>query len=200
MMMHDDACDVDMTKKRQRARNWARHAVPLRWVGTRMSAGICRRGEAGLTLIELIVVMIVISVAMVGVMSVINYTTRHSADPVLRHQAIAIAEAYMEEIVLKEFCEPDQTPAECAANPCPDSEANRDLYDNVCDYDGLVDNGAHNQNDQLIPGLENYRVNVSVVQEAFGPSGNTVAGLRIDVAVTDPSGQSLRLSSYRADY
>jgi len=159
-----------------------------------------RTNQQGLTLIELIVAMVVISVALVGVMSVINYTTRHSADPVVRHQAIAIAEAYMEEIVLKDFCEPDQTPAECAANPCPGSEADRDLYDNVCDYDGLVDNGARNQNGQAISGLENYRVNVTVVQESFGPPVATVNGLRIDVDVTDPSGESLRLSSYRADY
>ena len=150
--------------------------------------------QQGLTLIELIVVMIVISVALVGVMSVINYTTRHSADPVLRHQAIAIAEAYMEEIVLKEFRDQD------TGEVCPTKEASRDLFDNVCDYDGLVDSGARNQNGQFISGLENYRVNVTVAQEAFGPSGATVVGLRIDVDVTDPSGQSLQLSSYRADY
>ena len=153
-----------------------------------------KTNQQGLTLIELIVVMIVISVALVGVMSVINYTTRHSADPVLRHQAIAIAEAYMEEIVLKEFRDPD------TGDVCPAKEASRDLYDNVCDYHELLDQGARNQNGQAISGLENYRVSVSVAQEAFGPSGSTVNGLRIDVDVTDPSGQSLRLSSYRADY
>ena len=153
-----------------------------------------KTNQQGLTLIELIVVMIVISVALVGVMSVINYTTRHSADPVLRHQAIAIAEAYMEEIVLKEFRDPD------TGDVCPTAEASRTLYDNVCDYNGLVDNGARNQNGQPIAGLENYRVSIGVTEEVFGPSGAAVDGLRIDVDVTDPSGQSLRLSSYRADY
>lgn len=153
-----------------------------------------KTNQQGLTLIELVVVMIVISVALVGVMSVINYTTRNSADPVVRHQAIAIAEAYMEEIALKEFLDPD------TGDVCPAAEASRDLYDNVCDYDGLVDNGARNQNGQAISGLENYRVNVSVAQEVFGPSGATVNGLRIDVDVTDPAGESLALSAYRADY
>ncbi len=59
------------------------------------------QNNKGVTLIELIVAIVVISIALVGVLSVINYTTLHSADPVLRHQAIAIAEAYMEEISLK---------------------------------------------------------------------------------------------------
>lgn len=188
------AIDVEMTMIRQRARTRARHAVPLRGLGTRASTGGRQRGEAGLTLVELIVAMVVISVALVGVMSVINFTTSHSADPVLRHQALAIAEAYMEEVILKEFLDPD------TGDICPTKEANRALYDNVCDYNGLVDNGVRNQNGQAITGLENYRVSVAVAQESFGSSGNLVDGLRIDVEVTDPAGESLTLISYRADY
>lgn len=76
--------------------------------------GHCRNNQ-GFTLIELIVAMVVISVALVGVMSVINYTTLHSADPVLRLQAIAIAEAYMEEITLKNYFDPDAD--ETGGNP-----------------------------------------------------------------------------------
>ncbi len=149
-----------------------------------------KTNQQGLTLIELIVVMIVISVALVGVMSVINYTTRHSADPVLRHQAIAIAEAYMEEIVLKDF-----------TNPAGGySGTDRNQFDDVSDYHNVTDVGARNQNGQAITRLENYQVSITVTPENYGPAGNQVGGLRIDIDVTDPSGQSLRLSSYRADY
>ena len=152
--------------------------------------GARNQNQQGLTLIELIVVMIVISVALVGVMSVINYTTRHSADPVLRHQAIAIAEAYMEEIVLKDFANP----------PGGYSGTNRSLFDDISDYHNLTDDGARNQNGQVITGLENYRVSVSVIEEAFGPAGNTVDALRIDVTVRSPAGEEITLTSYRTDY
>jgi len=147
-----------------------------------------------MTLVELIVVMVVISVALAGVMSVINYTTLYSADPVLRRQAIAIAEAYMEEITLKSYLDPDD------GTLCPGNEGNRALYDNVCDYNGLADSGAHDQNDNAIGGLDNYSVNVSVVAQSYGPAGATVAGLKIDVVVIDPGNESLTLSGYRTSY
>lgn len=145
--------------------------------------------KRGVTLIELIIAMVVISVALVGVMSVINYTTRHSADPVLRQQAIAIAEAYMEEITLKNYFDPDT-----------DGEASRALYDDVDDYNGLSDSGARDQNGNAISGLEHYAVNVSVQTQNYGPSGSEVSGLKIDVTVTDPAGESLILSGFRANY
>ena len=144
---------------------------------------------AGFTLIELIVAMVVISVALAGVMSVINYTTLHSADPVLRHQAIAIAEAYMEEITLKNYLDPDA-----------DGEASRALFDDVDDYNGLADSGAVDQNGHAISGLENYSVSVSVIPQNYGSSGNEVSGLKIDVTVIDPAGESLILTGYRANY
>ena len=147
------------------------------------------RNRQGLTLIELVVAMIVISIALVGVMSVVNYTTRHSADPVLRHQAIALAEAYMEEITLKDFADPDT-----------DGEGSRAMFDDVDDYHGLLDSGAHDQHGNAISGLENYTVAVSVTPQNFGPSGLEVAGLRISVTVTDPAGEQLTLSGLRAAY
>lgn len=147
----------------------------------------CRQG---FTLIELIVAMVVISVALVGVLSVINYTTAHSADPVLRQQAIAIAEAYMEEIALKSYADPDV-----------DGEATRDLYDDVDDYDGLADSGARDQTDTPISGLEAYLVDVSVAApQDFGPGGSGVTGKKIVVTVTNPAGESLTLASYRANF
>lgn len=147
----------------------------------------------GVTLIELIVAMVVISVALTGVLLVINYTTSHSADPVLRHQAIAIAEAYMEEITLKDFTDPDPDPAD-------DGESDRILFDDVDDYHGLADPRAADQTGAAIAGLANYSVNVSVVPESYGPGGAPVNGLRIDVTVTDPAGESLTLTGYRANY
>lgn len=146
--------------------------------------------QRGFTLIELIVAMVIISVALVGILSVINFTTQHSADPVLRQQAIAIAESYMEEITLKNYADPDI-----------DGELTRELYDDVDDYNGLMDSGARNQSGQAILGLEGYTVTVSVLPQNYGPSvAEEVSGLKIAVTVTDPAGESLILSGYRADY
>jgi MSHA pilin protein MshD len=151
------------------------------------------QNQRGVTLVELIVAMIVISVALGGVLLVINYTTLHSADPVLRQQAIAIAEAYLEEITLKEF-----------ADPGGPVELGRADFDNVADYNGLSDVGARDQTDTAIAGLGNYTVAVVVVPANFGPTapppGAQVAGLQINVTVTDPAGENLTLTGFRANY
>jgi MSHA pilin protein MshD len=150
------------------------------------------RNQQGVTLIELIVVMVVISIALAGVMSVINFTTLHSADPMLRQQAIAIAEAYMEEITLKDYVDPDD------GTLCPTKEGSRDRYDNVCDYNGLSDTGAADQTGVAIGGLGSYDVAVTVAAATFGSP--TVDGLKIEVTVTDSANESLTLTGYRADY
>ncbi len=141
--------------------------------------------QAGLTLIELIIAMVVISVALVGVLSVINYTTRHSADPVLRHQAIAIAEAYMEEITLKNYSDP--------GGP---SESGRADFDDVMDYTNLTDTGARNHNNDLILGLEGYDITVTVEDVA---DWNGVEAKKITVTVTSPANEDISLTGYRTD-
>ncbi|MEA3543876.1 MAG: prepilin-type N-terminal cleavage/methylation domain-containing protein [Thermodesulfobacteriota bacterium] len=154
------------------------------------------KNNQGVTLIELIVAMVVISVALVGVMTVINYTTLHSADPVLRQQSIAIAEAYMEEIVLKEFSNPDSG---------YDGDKRR-YYDDVTDYDELEDVGARNPIDpDPIEGLKYYTVEVTISKQKITDTGFVLDGssddaLRIDVTVTDPANEELTLTGYRTNY
>ena len=99
-----------------------------------------KRHQSGVTLVELILSMVIISIALTGVFSVMNLTVSHSADPVVQHQAISIAEAYLEEILLRSVIDPDGTNA----------GETRASYDNVADYNGLNDVGAHNQQGVLL--------------------------------------------------
>jgi MSHA pilin protein MshD len=55
------------------------------------------------TLIELVVFIIIISVGVVGLVSVTGSLTRNSADPMIRKQAIAIAESLLLEIEQRPF-------------------------------------------------------------------------------------------------
>ena len=69
--------------------------------------------QGGLSLVELVVFIVIVSVSIVGIFSVLNLATRTSADPVARKQALAIAESLLEEIELMPFtfCDPDDAGA-----------------------------------------------------------------------------------------
>ncbi|HSG99542.1 MAG TPA: hypothetical protein VLB27_05805 [candidate division Zixibacteria bacterium] len=70
-----------------------------------------RRRPLGLSLVELIVFIVIVGAAIAGIIGVISVTTQSSADPVIRKQALAIAEAFLEEVQLQPFtvCDADDT-------------------------------------------------------------------------------------------
>jgi MSHA pilin protein MshD len=61
------------------------------------------RTDAGVTLIELIVAIVIIGVAIAGLTAALTRSNRVSADPLIEQQKIAIAESLMGEILLKPF-------------------------------------------------------------------------------------------------
>ncbi len=148
-------------------------------------------GQRGVTLIEMIVAMVIISIALAGVLLVMNFTTMHSADPMIQLQAQVIAEAYMEEITLQYY-----------ENPTGGyGGADRRFFDDVDDYNGLSDTGAVDQNGNAIIGLESYNVTVAVaVPAAIGPVGNAELAKHITVRVQHSTLVDLQLVGYRTDY
>ena len=157
-----------------------------------------QRRQAGVTLVELVVSIVIIAIAVTGVLLVMNTTSSHGADPMIEHQAVAIADSYLEEILSKSFLDPS------TGTVCPPPEPSRSLYDNVCDYNGLVDNGARDQYGNPIPGLQNYTVSVTVTLDGnLGPAGQQVPSadaLRVNVRVTNPAGVDITVSGYRTHY
>lgn len=84
----------------------------------RRARRLAARPERGVTLIELIVFIIIISVGVVGLVSVMGSLTRYSADPMIRKQMVAIAESLLREVLQQPFtyCDPDDANAATAAN------------------------------------------------------------------------------------
>jgi MSHA pilin protein MshD len=155
------------------------------------------RRRAGVTLFEMVIAIAVLGIALAGVLSVFITTTRQSADPMVQQQAQFLAEAYLEEILLKKFYDPDD------GEVCPPTvEASRQFYDNVCDFNGLVNNPPQDQFGTEPPGLAAYTVSVTVDSATQNLNGltNSSVVLRIDVTVTGPNGVSIRLSGYRTNY
>lgn len=142
--------------------------------------------QTGVTLIELIVSIVIISTALAGILGLVNLTVLHSADPLVQHQAIAIAESYLEEITALPVVDPNGTnTGETRAN-----------FDNIDDYDGLNDVGARDQNNNIIINLGNYTVDVNIADQVI--SGITMKA--ITVSVSRASVATINITGYRATY
>lgn len=139
----------------------------------------------GVTLVELIVAIVIIGVALAGVLMVFVRNTSASADPLIWHQATAIAEAYLEEALTKNFTVgPGNT---------------RATYDDVLDYN-FTDVGARDQTGTPINGLEGYTVQVQAVASALNGIAATDA-IRVTVTVTPTvsTSSSVVISGYRTN-
>lgn len=154
-----------------------------------------RKLQAGVTLVELIVSLTIIAVALVGTLQVIRVTVGSSADPMIRQQASAVADAYLSEILLKSFYDPDLG---AGGGLCPAAEASRSVWDNICDYQGLDDNGARDQQGTAIAGLTGYRVRVQVETSAsLGGLAGPADVVRVDVRVNFGTHTDFNVSGYR---
>jgi MSHA pilin protein MshD len=59
--------------------------------------------QRGISLIELIMFIVIVSIALAGILLGINQITGHSADTMLRKQALTAAESLLEEIEAQTF-------------------------------------------------------------------------------------------------
>jgi len=148
--------------------------------------------QRGISLIELIIFIVIISIALTGILLVMNQVTAHSADPLLRKQAMAAAESLLEEIELQDF-----PAASGAVTAGPVTQANRTGYHTVSEYNSFATTGIYALTGVApIAGLENYKASVSVVDQALGA---VVAGsaVRITVTVATPQNENVTLDGYR---
>lgn len=155
--------------------------------------------QRGFSLIEVVIFILVIGIALSGIIEVFNLANTGSADPVLRRQSLAIAQAMLEEITIKPFgsaATDDPTQGGFAG---PYNAANRQYFDDVDDYNGLTLTGISTLSNAALTGLGNYNVSIAVTQAAFGNVASA-DGYRIAVTVTDPAGRSLALDGYRANF
>jgi MSHA pilin protein MshD len=146
--------------------------------------------DRGVTLIELVISIVVVAIAASAVLGVLARSAETSADAMVLSQAVSTAKAYLEEITLKPFVDPD------GAEP----EAGRAGFDDVADYDGLVDVGARDQFGNALPALAGYTVRVTVTSSSALAGVPSADAKRIDVRVTFPPSVDLMLSAYKTRY
>lgn len=152
------------------------------------------KAQRGISLIELILFIVIIGIALATLLSVLNVTTQASVDPLLRKQALSIAESLLEEVQLHDFANP------AGGFTGAVTQANRALFDDVMDYNGFATTGIYSADGSGtgITGLADYNVSVTVTPIAWvAVAGDAV---QITVTTTMPNGQMLQAVGYRMNY
>lgn len=182
--------------------------------------------QSGVTLVELIVFIVVVSVGVVGLLSTMDSTIRFSADPMIRKQMVAIAESLLNEVQQQPFtyCDPDDanylsatSTASCTGGaagsqdkggaalttPTPNTETRYGIvagsqFDNVADYGGFTKTPI----DDVAGGnaMAGYTASVAVLRAGatFGLSPSAV--LQATVTVQRAGADDFSLSGYRFRY
>jgi MSHA pilin protein MshD len=170
--------------------------------------------QSGTTLIELIMFIVIVSAALAGILQVMNLTTGHSADVMLRKQSLAIAESLLEEIELMPFtyCDPNDpngnagnstlttSTANCTAGwsqdvitgPIPSTStrgSQTNPFNNVADYSNYqmspsLTNGIVDVTGAPIPGLGGYSASVNITRAGIAWLGAASDGAALHITVT----------------
>ncbi len=144
--------------------------------------------ESGVSLLEMIVFIVVVSIALVALLSVYNQSARANVDPIVQLRLLEAAQSRLDEIIALKYDESTPTggvPAcgsglagSVACTNTPDANMN-----DVDDFSGPAGD------DSPYPG---YQRTVTV-----GVDGNRKL---ISVTVSAPGGQALTLSAYRYNF
>jgi MSHA pilin protein MshD len=144
--------------------------------------------QHGFTLVEMLLAIVVLGVGIAGVMLAFSVAVRGSADPLVQHQMLAIAEEMMEEIQLKPYA-PAKTASGCY----------RSGFAGMMDYDGYscaiypINAAA---GDPPVAALAGYAVSVSITTPGLA---GVAEARRVQVTVTR-GGDSLTLVGWRTNY
>jgi MSHA pilin protein MshD len=139
--------------------------------------------QRGATLVELTIAITVIAMAVTAVLGLLAAISMRSASAMTAAQAASIASAYLDEALSKSY-------------PHTIGPAARANFDDVLDYN-FTDNGARDADDNPVPGLGQYVVQVTAAAAALGAVPNAI---RVDVSVTAPNGTVTRLTGFRTSY
>ena len=140
-----------------------------------------KRRERGFTLIEVIIFIVVVGVGLAGILVVSTNAVKSSADPMVRKQAMALADSILEEILQKEFVDPDGT----------SGETTRATMDDVSDFNGKTKTLFSD----WPATLGSYDVAIAVTPTTLA----SVSALKVVVTVTGGN-NTIAMTGYRTQY
>lgn len=189
--------------------------------------------QNGFSLIETVIFIVIVGVAVTAIAVQFSTNVSTSHEPFNRQRALAVANAYMDEILKKRWDENSPTGGGCVETPsnrcsaycaavafpacahcaagagvCDPAanaagigteEANRADYDDVDDYNVIINQPPTDASGAAMPGYAGFSVSVTVAPAAWNGVAAVDSRL-ITVTVTNPSNESVSLNTYRLNY
>ncbi len=146
-----------------------------------MRATVMFKQQQGLSLVELVITIVIVAIGLVSISAMLNSGLSRNADSLIQVRTVALAQAYLDEILGKRF---DEKTRARGVPPCrasapfarqctveasfgPDGAETRARYDDVDDYHGL-DQGdgqvdpLQDAQGNTRTGYDNFRIEVDV--------------------------------------
>jgi MSHA pilin protein MshD len=180
----------------------------------RIATPACERAR-GFTLVEIVVALVIVSIAAAAVMQALSFGLQRQSDPLWQAKAVALGEAYLDEVLARRYdtASPPGGVPPCSplATPCSDGAsfggdpADRAQFESVSDYHGLVDEPPRDAEGNVRAGYESFRVEIAVryvdtdERDALGLDDVTDAK-HVEVRVTDRGTPTLVFSAYRGNF
>jgi len=186
---------------------------PVDRVGNIRSRVGVRGKVAGFTLIETVIVVVLLGVIMAGMTVLFVKNVSESHQPYLRQRTLAVAAAFMDEILRKRW--DDNTPlgggcvntgsGTCPAGPAAagigTEEGARSNYDDIDDYDTISNqNPPQDSAGNNMTGYDGFTVSVTVDQPGVWNGVAAQDVKRIRVQVTSTVGETMTLTAYRVNF
>lgn len=152
---------------------------------------------------ELVITIVIISVAIAGVVGAFSLIAGRSADPLNETRAIKLAQLYMDEILARKYDE--QTPQggvpkySGACTIGPEGSESRSTFDDVDDYDGLT-GAPSSATGASLNGYQGFAISIRVSCAGVEVGLASSDAKRIDLQIDAPGGHSFAFSAYRANF
>jgi len=186
-----------------------------------------RAAQRGLSLIELVMFIAIVGISLSGVLVVYNQAIRGSADPLVRKQAVAVAESLLGEVLMQPFswCDPQDAANDpnnppssgtsCTGGvaasqdknggtlgPLPATESRfsaTDPFDNVADYNGYaMGSGIYSLDNGTTPVTGLDSYSATVTVSRAGTVFGLADGAVLRVDVlVSGKGETITLTGYR---
>jgi MSHA pilin protein MshD len=182
---------------------------------------------SGVTLIEMIVVIVILSIALTAITNLLGINTQKGAGTGLETKAIELAESLAGEIRSKRYdenspvsgvppCDGVSGASACTASASLGLEAGetaspytRVNFDDVDDYDGVDEGSGSATGHDLLDvagnqrsGYQNFRVQIAVSYSGnVAPrSGEVTDSKKVQLTITQPNGEALDFTFHVGNY